>query len=31
VIGYFNNKNFISTDKKKITLHRISELERRIY
>ena len=31
VMGYFTDKNFISTDKHKITLHRISELERRIY
>ncbi len=31
VVGYFTDKNFISTDKHKITLHRISELERRIY
>jgi len=31
VMGYFTDKNFISTDKYKITLHRISELERRIY
>jgi CRP/FNR family transcriptional regulator, cyclic AMP receptor protein len=30
-MGYFTDKNFISTDKYKITLHRISELERRIY
>src|SRR6266700_5273536 len=31
VLGYFTDKNFISTDKHKITLHRISDLERRIY
>ena len=31
VMGYFTDKNFISTDKHKITLHRISDLERRIY
>lgn len=31
VMGYFTDKNFISTDKYKITLHRISDLERRIY
>jgi CRP/FNR family cyclic AMP-dependent transcriptional regulator len=31
VMGYFTDKNFISADKHKITLHRISELERRIY
>lgn len=31
VMGYFTDKNFISTDKHKITLHRISELKRRIY
>ena len=31
VMGYFTDKNFISADKYKITLHRISDLERRIY
>ncbi|GAC1622929.1 MAG: Crp/Fnr family transcriptional regulator [Ktedonobacteraceae bacterium] len=31
VMGYFTDKNFISTDKHRITLHRISELKRRIY
>jgi CRP/FNR family cyclic AMP-dependent transcriptional regulator len=31
VMGYFTDKNFISTDKHKITLHRITELKRRIY
>lgn len=31
VMGYFTDKNLISTDKHKITLHRISELKRRIY
>jgi CRP/FNR family transcriptional regulator, cyclic AMP receptor protein len=31
VMGYFTDKNFISTEKYKITLHRISDLERRIY
>lgn len=31
VMGYFTDKNFISTDKYKVTLHRISELEQRIY
>jgi CRP/FNR family transcriptional regulator/CRP/FNR family cyclic AMP-dependent transcriptional regulator len=31
VMGYFTDKNFISTDKHKITLHRMSELKRRIY
>src|SRR6266567_2293540 len=31
VMGYFTEKNFISTDKHKITLHRMSELKRRIY
>jgi CRP/FNR family transcriptional regulator, cyclic AMP receptor protein len=31
VMGYFTDKNFISTDKHKITLHRIADLKRRIY
>ena len=31
VMGYFTDKNFISTDKHKITLLRIIELKRRIY
>src|SRR6266571_2641808 len=31
VMGYFTDKNFISADKHKITLHRIVELKRRIY
>ena len=31
VMGYFSDKNFISTDKHRITLHRITELKRRIY
>jgi CRP/FNR family cyclic AMP-dependent transcriptional regulator len=31
VMGYFTDKNFISTDKHKITLLRITELKRRIY
>ncbi len=31
VMGYFTDKNFISTDKHRITLHRINELKRRIY
>jgi CRP/FNR family cyclic AMP-dependent transcriptional regulator len=31
VMGYFTDKNFISAEKYKITLHRISDLERRIY
>ncbi len=31
VIGYFTDKNFISTDKHRITLHRTAELKRRIY
>jgi CRP/FNR family transcriptional regulator/CRP/FNR family cyclic AMP-dependent transcriptional regulator len=31
VMGYFTDKNFISTDKHRITLHRIVELKRRIY
>ena len=31
VMGYFTDKDFISTDKHRITLHRITELKRRIY
>jgi CRP/FNR family cyclic AMP-dependent transcriptional regulator len=31
VMGYFVDKNFISTDKHRITLHRIADLKRRIY
>jgi CRP/FNR family cyclic AMP-dependent transcriptional regulator len=31
VLGYFTDKNFISTDKHRITLHRIADLKRRIY
>lgn len=31
VMGYFTEKDFISTDKHRITLHRISDLKRRIY
>jgi CRP/FNR family cyclic AMP-dependent transcriptional regulator len=31
VMGYFTDKHFISTDKHRITLHRIAELKRRIY
>ncbi len=31
VMGYFMDKNYISTDKHKITLHKIAELEGRIY
>jgi CRP/FNR family transcriptional regulator/CRP/FNR family cyclic AMP-dependent transcriptional regulator len=31
VLGYFTDKNYISTDKHRITLHRISDLKRRIY
>ena len=31
VMGYFTEKNFISTDKHRITLHRIADLKRRIY
>ena len=31
VMGYITDKNFISTDKHKITLHRITDLKRRIY
>jgi CRP/FNR family transcriptional regulator, cyclic AMP receptor protein len=31
VMGYFTEKDFISTDKHRITLHRIADLKRRIY
>ena len=31
VMGYFTDKNFISTDKHRITLHRMNDLKRRIY
>ncbi len=31
VLGYFTDKDYISTDKHRITLHRISDLKRRIY
>ncbi len=31
VLGYFTDKQYITTDKHKITLHRISDLKRRIY
>lgn len=31
VMGYFTDKRFISTDKHRITLHRITELRRRVY
>lgn len=31
VMGYFTDKGYISTDKHRITLHKISELKRRIY
>lgn len=31
VIGYFMDKQFISTDKHRITLHRLADLKRRIY
>ncbi len=31
VMGYFTEKDFISTDKHRITLHRITDLKRRIY
>ena len=31
VLGYFTDKNFISTDKHRITIHRIADLKRRIY
>jgi len=31
VMGYFTDNGYISTDKHRITLHKISELKRRIY
>ena len=31
VMGYFTDKKYISTDKHRITLHRINDLKRRIY
>jgi len=31
VMGYFTDKQYISTDKQRITIHRISDLKRRIY
>ena len=31
VLGYFTDKHYISTDKHRITLHRVADLERRIY
>ncbi len=31
VMGYFTDKHFVSTDKHRITLHRITELKRRVY
>src|SRR5579875_2099931 len=31
VLGYFTDKHYVSTDKHKITLHRMTELKRRIY
>jgi CRP/FNR family cyclic AMP-dependent transcriptional regulator len=31
VMGYFTDKNYISTDKHRVTLHRVNELKRRIY
>ena len=31
VLGYFTEKDYISTDKHRITLHRITDLKRRIY
>lgn len=31
VMGYFTDKGYISTDKHRVTLHRINELKRRIY
>lgn len=31
VLGYFSDKHYISTDKHKITLHRIDDLKQRIY
>jgi CRP/FNR family cyclic AMP-dependent transcriptional regulator len=31
VLGYFTEKKFISTDKHRITIHRVNDLKRRIY
>jgi len=31
VLGYFTDKQYITTDKHKITLHRVADLKRRIY
>jgi CRP/FNR family transcriptional regulator, cyclic AMP receptor protein len=31
VLGYYTDKQYITTDKHKITLHRVSDLKRRIY
>jgi CRP/FNR family transcriptional regulator, cyclic AMP receptor protein len=31
VMGYFTDKSYISTDKHRVTLHRVNELKRRIY
>lgn len=31
VLGYFTDKEYITTDKHKITLHRVADLKRRIY
>ncbi|TMC14992.1 MAG: Crp/Fnr family transcriptional regulator [Chloroflexi bacterium] len=31
VLGYFTERRFISTDKHKITIHRVADLKRRIY
>src|SRR6266480_6744242 len=31
VLGYFTDKNFISTDKHRITIHHVNDLKRRIY
>jgi CRP/FNR family transcriptional regulator, cyclic AMP receptor protein len=31
VMGYFTDKGYISTDKHRVTLHKITELKRRIY
>ena len=31
VLGYFTDKNFISTDKHRITIHNMNDLKRRIY
>lgn len=31
VIGYFTDKGYISTDRHRVTLHRVTELKRRIY